>query len=82
MSTATVISCSVTEQVHWEGQFFLGNVFGFSLLSLYMRESSPYMSGTPANVLWSNTTFRIAVTRQQKRRRAGRERMRRKSHSR
>lgn len=82
MSTATVISCSVTEQVQWEDQFFLGNVFGFSLLSLYMRESSPYVSGTLANVLWSNTTFRIAFICQQKRHRAGRDRVRKKSHSR
>lgn len=57
MFAATAIYSSVTEQVHWEEQFFLRNVFGFSLLSLYMRESSPYISGTPANVLWSNTTF-------------------------
>lgn len=82
MSTATVISCSVTEQVHWEDQLFLRNAFGFSLLSLYMRESSAYMSGTPANVLRSWTTFRIAVICQQKGHRAGRERVSRKSHSR
>lgn len=49
---------------------------------LYMRESSPYISGTPANVLWSNTTFRIAVICQQKRRRAGGERVRKRIHSR
>lgn len=81
MSTATAVSCSVTEQIYWEDQFFLRNVFGLSLLSLYMRESSPYVRGAPANVLCSNT-FRIAVICQQKRHRAGRERVRKRSRSR
>lgn len=46
---------------------------------LYTRASSPFISGTPANVLWSKRTFRIAVIHQQKGHRAGRERMRKGS---
>lgn len=46
---------------------------------LYTRASSPCISRTPPNVLWSKRTFRIAVIHQQKGHRAGGEKMRKGS---